>query len=238
MVAEQDQEIAALKRENSYLVEVNQQLIASVDNEKQIAVRLERRVQILEDRNAVLVERFRALSPVIDRARGIMAEVTKYHHLGAYRLDANKAEPIGTFTGYLGLHPLDCETMRPRPISPGAGQPPIVTYDWRATNIPHEFFYWALIRPPLFAHEFEYPNTTLAGMIVEAYDSNPPTPRWHQSGLIDQVLNYRVSLLEPHLAVENGVMLSTLKQWRRRVEPVLLSMCRTMEFLATVNIPE
>lgn len=232
-ISRQAREIAELERENAYVSGANKRLLARVTDLENANTSLAAQIRRQQDHIWALETWQHKLDAPIATAKRVMMEVRKLHHLGAFIVDKTRTVS-GTFDGYLGLHPLDYDPSASQVNVPMAPDAYIRTYDWRRTSVPTVWWYWQHTQPRGFVSPFSYPRMDLWAVVVEAYDSSPPEPRNHRCGLIEQIIQYRTNILEPHLAAENAAMEETLLRWKQRVKPFMESVAGIVEALETI----
>lgn len=219
---------------NKRAIEENNRLIARVADLTNANVDLAFKNERLRDRIWALETWQHKLDAPIATAKRLAVDIAKYHHLGQFRCNEGSDVPVGTFEGFMGIHPTDTnpgeqpENIRVNSIHF------VRTWDWRKSRIPHMWWYWQNLKPERFDHEFSYPRMELMPMVVEAYDSDPPLPGPHPSGLMQQITQYRTNILEPHLVEENKLVEQTLLRWKQRVAPFLVSVSNIIEALAKI----
>lgn len=194
------------------------------------------RVDRLEDHEFALTRELEQYQQIKTVAVDVHKVVSVMHHLGDYDVVAERSgewEIAGNLMSYFGLHPTDFDrSMEPNFHQFSRGFPEGVrTWDWReAIKLGHPF-YSKLTTPPGFTHHFEYPDVSLSGFVVRAFDPNPPNPTWHSSGLMDEITRYRTSIFNPEYVQENQHLEKTLNAWYDRVGPLLVKLNRIVNML-------
>lgn len=202
---------------------------AQLEQSKSTIAQLNWRIDRLEDHDAALqreIERYQRIKAMAEDVHQVYQQL---HHLGDYDVVEEKEgvwDIRGTLMCYLGLHPTDYDRgLQPRFHRFATGFPDgVVTWDWReVVQIGHPF-YSKITQPPGFPYTFNYPDVSLSGFVVRAFDPNPPNPTWHSAGLMEVVNRFRTSIFNPQYVVENQHLEDTLNAWYDRVGPLIVKL--------------
>lgn len=126
-----------------------------------------------------------------------------------------------TWEGFLGVHPLDLYAYVPRPVQVADAEI-INTWSWNDTThlaMPA----WKQCFDTVYAitqHHEEQPGLDRSGFFVRVYDSNPPRPAWHETGLYRDLRYWRASALQPHYSEQNANVRTILQNWWAHVTRV------------------
>lgn len=170
------------------------------------------------------------------RSDGIAAynAIRDSHHLGAYQW--HKGKVIGTLVGALGLHPLDVLPHGAVQQSYSVRGKLVSTYTFKqsvdvyGTNdhllrLIFDFAY----SPEIIGTNIEYPSLDLLGFVGRCYDQNPPSPTFHESGLMETVRYNRSSAFEPHYDKQNDTLSLALHTWYSRAQIILTCLQRYID---------
>lgn len=131
--------------------------------------------------------------------------------------------PIGKWDNFLGLHPLDVKpTLKPTNFD-WLG---ISTYTWLENVSNGQDLAQTMFQPGEYrssrydnvVHTTLYPTLAGPGFFCQAYDADPPDPKWHRSGLATVVSSWRTSFLDNTLPAKNTVVYNALRRWWKHIE--------------------
>lgn len=170
------------------------------------------------------------------RSDGIAAynAIRDSHHLGAYQW--HKGKVIGTLVGALGLHPLDVLPHGAVQQSFNVRGKLVSTYTFKqsvdvygSTDHLMRLIFDFAYSPEIYGTDIEYPALDLMGFVGRCYDQNPPSPTFHESGLMETVRYNRSSAFEPHYDKQNDTLSLALHTWYSRAQIILACLQRYID---------